>query len=69
MIASSLLILISTVLVCLSQSCLMNFFIYKSCELKVKSKASHIIIVLTAVAESLIILFSLSSKYFLIFYC
>lgn len=66
MIASSLLILISTVLVCLSQSCLMNFFIYKSCELKVKSKASHIIIVLTAVAESLIILFSLSSKYFLI---
>lgn len=64
MIASSLLILISTVLVCLSQSCLMNFFIYKSCELKVKSKASHIIIVLTAVAESLIILFSLSSKYF-----
>ena len=66
MIASSLLILISTVLVCLSQSCLMNFFIYKSCELKEKSRASLIIIAMTATAEALIILFSLSSKYFLL---
>lgn len=66
MIASSLIISISTVLVCLFQSCLMNFFIYKSCELKEKSIVSKIIIILTAIAEALIILFSLFSKYFLL---
>lgn len=66
MIASSLIISISTVLVCLTQSCLMNFFIYKSCELKDKSKTSQIILALTAIAEAIIILFSLFSKYFLL---
>ena len=66
MVASSLVISILTVLVCLTQSCLMNFFIFKSCELKEKSKVSQIIIALTAIAEALIILFSLFSKYFLL---
>ena len=66
MITSSLVISISTVIVCFTQSCLMNFFIYKSCELKEKSKVSKSIIYLTVIAEALIILFSMFSKYFLL---
>ena len=59
-------IIITTMIACLIQATLMNYFLYKTCEFREKSNISWAVLIFSGVMEAAVIFSLLSSDYFIL---